>query len=352
MDQTLIKVNSGSKFPINESDWKFYDKNLVPKKLKELDKDGFRLGIITNQKGISLGLNTKESITNKIEQITEILNLPFQAFIAMNDDIYRKPLPGIWTFLCHYFSNGVHPKLEESFFVGDGAGRPKNMTRFKDHTDADIKFAKNVGLKFQTPEKFFLGEKDLDLPDLTLANPAIKFMANQKLFVEDEVLDFKSDEKIMVIMVGSPGSGKSTFTKNYLQNYERVNNDDNKGNAKKSFCLAENLVKAGKPLVIDNTNRDKKMRGQYIHQAKKHKYLVYCLNFKLEKDLAMYFDNLRQMKFLRNHMSKKAGSIAIHTFYKNYEEPEYTEEFDEIRTVNPVMKFESTEEQTFFQLFI
>lgn len=66
----------------------------------------------------------------------------------------------------------------------------------------------------------------------------------------------------------------------------------------------------------------------------------------------MYFDNLRQMKFLRNHMSKKAGSIAIHTFYKNYEEPEYTEEFDEIRTVNPVMKFESTEEQTFFQLFI
>lgn len=39
--------------------------------------------------------------------------------------------------------------MEESFFVGDAAGRPG------DHNDTDRKWAVNAGLKFLVPEQLF-----------------------------------------------------------------------------------------------------------------------------------------------------------------------------------------------------
>ena len=49
--------------------------------------------------------------------------------------------------------------MEESFYCGDAAGRPKTDTRPKDFSDSDIKFAANAGLKFMTPEELFLNLK-------------------------------------------------------------------------------------------------------------------------------------------------------------------------------------------------
>lgn len=45
----------------------------------------------------------------------------------------------------------------ESFFVGDAAGRPVNtvLKTKKDHSAADRLFAINVGIKFFTPEEHF-----------------------------------------------------------------------------------------------------------------------------------------------------------------------------------------------------
>lgn len=49
--------------------------------------------------------------------------------------------------------------MEKSFFCGDAAGRPVNWApgKKKDHSMADKLFAENLGLKFYTPEQYFLG---------------------------------------------------------------------------------------------------------------------------------------------------------------------------------------------------
>ena len=71
-----------------------------------------------------------------------------QAFLACEDDQYRKPGTKMWDVLEK--NNGdikVDKKL--SFYCGDAAGRKTG--KHKDFSDSDLKFGLNVGLEFLTP---------------------------------------------------------------------------------------------------------------------------------------------------------------------------------------------------------
>ncbi len=76
--------------------------------------------------------------------------------LACVKDGYRKPNIGMWNYteyaLCgSQPESGVPLRLarQESFFVGDAAGRKS------DHSDADIGFAKRVKMTFFDEDVFF-----------------------------------------------------------------------------------------------------------------------------------------------------------------------------------------------------
>lgn len=54
LDGTLITTKSGSSFPKDESDWKFFDRS-VPKKFQELEASGWTIAIFSNQVWHDLG---------------------------------------------------------------------------------------------------------------------------------------------------------------------------------------------------------------------------------------------------------------------------------------------------------
>lgn len=76
-------------------------------------------------------------------------------------------------------------------------------------------------------------------------------------------------------MVGSPGSGKSHFTKNHLKDYEYVNRDT-LGSWQKCISAVEQYLNQGKSVVIDNTNPDPTSRQRYTKIAKKCNVPVRC----------------------------------------------------------------------------
>ena len=158
--------------------------------------------------------------------------MPLYLFAALGYDTYRKPNTGMWRALeakLLAIRPGVTIDLSGSYFVGDAAGRRAadsgkqtvSHGAGKDFSDSDRKFALNLELAFHTPQEFFLGEaaKDFELSfdPTTYASkagePRCAFERLHKLEV--------------IVLVGSPAAGKSTFVEKFLSpmGYDRVNRE-------------------------------------------------------------------------------------------------------------------------------
>ncbi|XP_072967670.1 polynucleotide 3'-phosphatase ZDP isoform X1 [Typha angustifolia] len=133
----------------------------IPAKLQGLYHSGYKLVIFTNESNIERWKNKRQqAVDSKIGRLDNFINcvkVPIQVFIAcglaknkdQTDDPFRKPKPGMWRLMEEHFNSGMPIDMDQSFYVGDAAGRAT------DHSDADIQFAEVIGLKFHVPEDFF-----------------------------------------------------------------------------------------------------------------------------------------------------------------------------------------------------
>lgn len=99
MDGTLIVTQSGKVFPTDYKDWKINCPE-VTKSLRQLSNDDYKIVIFTNQGGIGSKKVNEDLFKQKVENIIEVIKTPVQVFVATQNDIYRKPAPGMWnTFI-------------------------------------------------------------------------------------------------------------------------------------------------------------------------------------------------------------------------------------------------------------
>lgn len=131
----------------------------VPDKLQSLYNDGYKLVIFTNESNIDRWKNKRQTaVDSKLGRLNNFIKrvkVPMQVFVACGysydrvEDPFRKPKPGMWWIMEKHFNSGISIDMDKSFYVGDAAGR------IDDHSDADIKFAQAIGLKFFVPEDYF-----------------------------------------------------------------------------------------------------------------------------------------------------------------------------------------------------
>jgi hypothetical protein len=69
------------------------------------------------------------------------------------------------------------------------------------------------------------------------------------------------------------------------------------------------------------------------------------------KDICFHNDYQRVANDKRTHLSGKAGSIPIHTYFKYKEEPIPAEGFYEVNQVNFIAKFQNDEDRDFYHKF-
>ena len=93
----------------------------------------------------------KEKIDEVVGKLSARVVKNVVVVAATGYDVFRKPNVGAWELLFGGMAGAVD--LEKSFYVGDAAGRRA------DFDDCDMKFARSIGVRFETPEAFFLHRK-------------------------------------------------------------------------------------------------------------------------------------------------------------------------------------------------
>lgn len=235
LDDTIIKPKTGgSRFTRNATSHMWWDP-VVPRRLKELHHEGFLLVILSNQGSISLKDNAKSlqkdtlSLKNFKDQLSSFLrqlDIPVTVLAATANDQYRKPRTGMWMEMKEEFDLEADDAIamDQSFYIGDAAGREKTDRRQKDHAASDRHLAANIGIKFQTPEEFFLG---LETEPYSQSFEPKQFLESALSANVPKSPFTKQSEQELVTFCGSPGAGKSSFYWKMLQpqGYERVNQD-------------------------------------------------------------------------------------------------------------------------------
>ena len=147
-----------------------------------------------------------------------------------------------------------------------------------------------------------------------------------------------------VILVGLPGSGKTTFFRErFAATHVHVSKDamrNNKHPVRRQEQLIEEALKAGRSVVVDNTNPRAADRAGIIAAARRHGAEVVGYFFPTEAGDALRRNRAREGR-------GRVPDVAIFTTRKRLEVPTYAEGFDRLYVVllhEPSRSFEVSEQ--------
>lgn len=342
MDSTLIKTKSKKKFPLNKDDWEFlYPVDKIKERMKKYD-----VYIISNQSGAT-GVKAADLI-KKFKKIAKILNV--KGFYIATDEKYRKPSPRIFErFILGDNFRALNLKtIKHILMVGDAAGREN------DFSNSDYAFIYNVGIiaknnnpdikiYFKVPEDFFDNVK-FTIPAIKNNFRSYWKIKNTCVNIKNEIIEFlKSSDQCIVLLVGPPASGKSTFCKEFENNNKfLIVSNDKQSNPLK---IASTGVLDNKSIIVDNTNSTIENRSKYINlsELKLTKLPVYAINFLAYNSKCELFDlskenNLQKQKRVCEYLNKYRAyttgrvvpQIAINIYYSKYTKPTEKEKIEKI----------------------
>ena len=347
LDHTLIKPLQGRVHSRSNVDVTLWNP-IVPDKLMELYQKKYKLVLVTNQKDILNQDNKKKmDIWNgKIEFMKKHLFLEkFSILAATNNDYCRKPNLGLF----HFLEEKTKLKLDltESIMVGDAAGRIKTTDYKADFACTDRMWAANLGIKFYTPEEFFLGEDSRKFVMPKLSHQLFPGSHNDKKMLEKKKTQIKKFQIIMLF--GPPASGKSMLAGELEKlGYHIINQDSLKTKAKCLKKMKDLLdLNIESKIVLDNTNGKISYRKSFTDILNSKK-LKYCLvNLDMSKEQCFFLDNYRA----KLEKKKRLADVAIHSYFKYREIPTLEEGFDKIININFLPEFNNFQELDLFNQY-
>ena len=135
-----------------------------------------------------------------------------------------------------------------------------------------------------------------------------------------------SESPSLVIFVGLPASGKSTYYfKNFAATHVHVSKDLLTRGARQE-TLIDKALSAGKSVVVDNTNPPAEVRKPLIELGRRHGARIVGYFFEIEVKAALMRNRGREGK-------ARVPDVALFVTKKKLAPPSYDEGFDEIHVI-------------------
>lgn len=142
--------------------------------------------------------------------------------------------------------------------------------------------------------------------------------------------------KTLVILVGPPGSGKSTYAQDLVnKGYVRISQDAFKGDRSRVTEAFDAAIKEGKNVVLDRCNINKDQRRVWLNKANSLGYeekIAVIFNTPLETCIARVQTRKGHETIPETASLDKIKEI-VYSFEKSKETPEFVEGFTAIINV-------------------
>ena len=284
-DWTLVRPISNGTFSKYLEDWKWLTPN-VPDVLKKFYDKGYCIVVISNQTR-----NTEMKITQITNALTT-LSIPCLLTVAF-EEADKKPNNTMFNMIVE----NKKIDMEKSFYAGDALGRQG------DWSDVDKKFAENINIKnIYSPD---------DLFETKIEFPKIKESKNQEV----------------IVMVGYPGSGKTSIANTFSPEKYKVISGDDFSSSKKMIIEAEKYIRNDFSVIFDATNPTIEKRKEYIEFANKYNLKIRCIHVSTDMAESMFRNNKR---------NKVIPKVTYFIFRKKFVKPTVDEGFYEVITLNSV----------------
>lgn len=137
-------------------------------------------------------------------------------------------------------------------------------------------------------------------------------------------------DKLLVLLVGAQGSGKSTYCREQLPDFLRISQDDQGRQA--HFDLFREAVERGEPrVVVDRINGIKHQRKRYLLLARQHGYCTRIVWLNTDRNLC-----LRRSRERLDHptLTPEEADSALGLYYRGFQTPS-RREADELIILGP-----------------
>ncbi len=360
-DHTLFGTKSGKTFPIDK--WDITPCNIVSDEKIHSYTKTHCIVIISNQGGITKGKQTLTQVQHRFDIGIDYLegrDIPSLTIFSTIGDYYRKPHTHMWRYVLNLLGHDDTYLNDENIvivdknylYVGDAAGRTNSyISKKADFSRSDRMFAHNCRIKFMSPEEFETGKvqpvaiypQKLFLPKsppFQNNTNIIKYKSSIypirdwfKSYDEEKAEPFDIDtlktlidHPTMIMMMGFPGSGKSTIAKKISKKYGWVIASQDDMTKAKCRKLINETFSNSQSVIVDNTHRDKKIRLYYINIAKSYDFPVVLIWMKAGLDLAYHLNKMRVELF----NAKPLPKVVHYTYNKRFQSPNNSEGIENI----------------------